>query len=191
MSLPFSSRSRSWPRSSVLVPEALVPEALVLGPSAHAWARPWFPLSSCPRPVPSALVHVRRVCRLGLGPLTLRRAEGSALSPLSPALTRAGRPFSIPLRPSISRCPLLPPAVDSRLHPRLSPSFPLLSLHYPSVPALLPSAPTTRAVSPSLPCSIPLCPQVAPDLKGVGADQPCRCAEGQEGPSRRLCCMII
>ena len=48
-----------------------------VGPIARA--RPWFPRRPVPVLVPSALVHVRRrVGRPGPGPLTLRRAEGSA-----------------------------------------------------------------------------------------------------------------
>ena len=49
-----------------------------VGPIARS--RPWFPRRPVPVPVlvPSALVHVRRVGRPGPGPLTLRRAEGSA-----------------------------------------------------------------------------------------------------------------
>lgn len=120
--VPVSVLAPVFPSSSPK-PSSLKPWSPSVGLIARA--RPWFPRRRVPVLVPSALVHVRRVCRPGPGPLTLRRAEGSAAgSPLSLAPT-SGWPAVLYPPPSFHplgapSCP----AVDSRLHPRLSPSFP-------------------------------------------------------------------
>lgn len=95
---PCPSR-RSGPGPGLPSPRPRSPRPRSPGPrpsgSSPGPAR--FPRRRVPVLVPSALVHVRRVCRPGPGPLTLRRAEERGWVSSVPSLRpRAGHAFSIP-----------------------------------------------------------------------------------------------